>query len=291
MKKYIIAIIPFILPFYSYSQQIYKGRVLDSLSKKPLYLINVSYIKKDIGTYTDAEGFFEIKKDTTDYLFISSVGYKEKKISINKYNNVPILLSEKVEELEEVYISNKKIKYSEVKLVGLKKKLKVRTTLPFGYEFSNLIINPYKKKGVIKTVILDLNKSKKYDYLATYNIKFYNYDPIKKQPGELIYYRNIIINPKNKTYKLKIDVESLKIDFPENGVCIGVEIVNSKYDEPIKNMAIIAPKINFTHTKDFDILTWSRYRNKKWKERTRKSRVKKEYINGSINLEVRIEKK
>jgi len=290
MKKYIIVIILLVLPLYSYSQEIFKGRVLDSLSKKPLYLINVSYIKKDIGTYTDAEGFFEIKKDTTDYLFISSVGYKEKKISVNKYNNVPIFLSEKIEELEEVLISNKRIRYSETKKVGLKQKLKLRKSLPFGYEFSNLIINPYKKNGVIKTVIIDLNKSKKYDYLATYNIKFYKYDPIKKQPGKLIYFKNIIINPKNKTYKLKIDVESLKIDFLENGVCIGVEIVNSKYDEPLKNMAIIAPKINFTHTKEFDILTWSRYRNKNWRVNTNKSRVKREYINGSINLEIRIEK-
>ena len=141
----------------------------------------------------------------------------------------------------------------------------------------------------MEQVILNLNKSKEYDYLATYNIKFYEYNSVNKEPGELLYFKKLVINPENKTYELKIDVEELGITFPKNGICIGVEIVNDKYEQPTKSMAIIAPKINFTHT-DLKLLTWSRFRNKEWKSHTRKSPVAKGFINGLVKIMVKFKK-
>ena len=93
----------------------------------------------------------------------------------------------------------------------------------------------------------------------------------------------------NKTYELEIDVSDLNIEFPENGICVGVEIVNTKYKTPLKSMAIMAPRINFTHT-DYKIVSWGRYRNKSWKVNTRKSPFRRDFMNARINIRASIEK-
>ncbi|TDE00362.1 carboxypeptidase-like regulatory domain-containing protein [Flavobacterium sandaracinum] len=275
--------------------QVIKGKVIDSLTKKPIELANITFVKKDLGVNSDKDGIFKIKvKDALDELQISSVGYNKKTLSLLPFNeskvyNIEIELSPKIEKLEGVIISNKKKNYSSIKTFGLIKKLKVRSGFPFGYEFCNYIKNPTHKKGKIKSIILSLNEKKEADFLATYNIKFYEYDSINKQPGEELYFENLIVAPQNKTYRLKIDVESLKIKLPQSGICVGVEIVNTKYNQEISSMSKIAPSINFTHTK-MEILTWTRFRSKRWIVGTHKSQVKDAFVNAMINIEVQLEK-
>lgn len=278
----------------SFSQSI-NGRVIDSITKKPIEFVNITFVKKDLGVNSDNLGNFKIKiKETNDNLQISSIGYRKKYISLlsfneNKNYTLDIELSPKAEKLEEVIISNKKKNYSKIKTFGLSKKLKVRSGFPFGYEFCNYIKNPSNKFGKIQSVILSLNEKKEFDYLATYNIKFYEYDSIKKIPGEELYFENLIVEPQNKTYKLKINIDSLKINLPKNGICVGVEIINTKYKEEISSMSKIAPSINFTHTQ-MEVLTWTRFRSKKWIIGTHKSQVKKSFVNAMINIEGKLEK-
>lgn len=275
--------------------QTLKGRLIDSITKKPIELANITFVKKDLGVNSDLNGNFKIKiKDKSDNLQISSVGYNKKIINLSKFNEtldyaVDIELSPKIEKLEEVLISNKKKKYSSIKILGLNKKLKIRSGFPFGYEFCNFIKNPLNKNGKIKSIILSLNEKKDFDYLATYNIRFYEFDSINRTPGEELYFENLIVEPQNKTYKLKINIDALKIKLPKKGICIGVEIINSKYNEEISSMSKIAPNINFTHTK-MEILTWTRFRSKKWIVGTHKSQIKDAFVNAMINIEVQIEK-
>ena len=275
--------------------QVIKGKVIDSLTKNPVELANITFVKRDLGVHSDRGGMFKIKvKDLLDELQISSVGYNKKTISLLTFNEskdytIEFELSPKTEILGEVIISNKKKNYGSVKTFGLIKKLKVRSGFPFGYEFCNYIKNPTNKKGKIKSIILSLNENTEADFLATYNLKFYEYDSVNKRPGEEIYFENLIVEPQNKTYRLKIDIEPLKIKLPQSGICVGVEIVNTKYDQEISSMAKIAPRINFTHTK-MEILTWTRFRSKKWAVGTHKSQVKDSFVNAMINIEVQLEK-
>lgn len=292
--KFLIILTMIFVNIITYSQTI-KGRVIDSITKKPIELVNITFVKKDLGVNSDTNGNFKIKiKDVNDNLQISSVGYNKKLLNLSKFNEnkdyfVDVELSPKIEKLEEVLISNKKKNYSSIKILGLNKKLKVRSGFPFGYEFCNFIKNPSNKNGKINSIILSLNEKKEFDYLATYNIRFYEYDSINKMPGEELYFENLIVEPKNKTYKLKINIDTLKIKLPKQGICIGVEIINTKYNEEISSMSKIAPSINFTHT-TMDILTWTRFRSKKWIIGTHKSQVKDAFVNAMINIEVQIEK-
>lgn len=291
LKQYVIVFI--LLLSVTGNSQVLSGIVTDSTTKLPIHLANVTFIEKDKGTYTTQDGKFDLKVDNENQILISSIGYESQILDISQIKDFKQILSVRLipstEKLTEVFITAKKSKYTSSRTLGKPKKLKVRTTLPFGYEFASLIKNSKNKKGIVEEVVLNLNKSKDYDYLATYNIKFYEYNPITKQPDQWVYHENLIVRPENKTYKLVIDLTDLNISFPENGICVGVEIVNDKYKEPINSMAIIAPKINFTHT-DLEVLTWNRYRNKDWKLGTKKSKVRNDYINGLIQIKVKFEK-
>jgi hypothetical protein len=280
------------------NSQTLKGIVSDSLTNKPLPFVNITFIDKDFGVYTNENGSYQIKIiDSICRIQISSVGYFTKLIDIKNKNiskeiKLDIYLVPKTEELEEIVLSNKVIKYSNKKYLGLKKKSKVRSSFQFGTELCSLIKNPYNKNGKVESVILSLSKSlSKPDYICAYNIKFYEYDQKTKLPGKELYYDNLIIEPVDKTYNLKINLDSIDIDFPKNGICIGVEIANTKYVNPKSSGAFIAPSINFTESmEDTSVLSWIRYRNKNWIINTQKTpHSNNNNVNSLVNIVVRIE--
>lgn len=291
--KYIYSVLfLFGIHFCLYAQTI-KGVVVDEKTKAPVPYANIVLPEKNIGVSATADGKFEFDlQNETGLLIFSSIGYEEKRLDISILIDNPdvvIMLSQKATELNEVIVENKRKQYSGSKSLGLPKKAKVSTGLPFGNEICGYIKNTKYKKGLLKSVSLDLQKDSKADYLATYNVKFYEYDENLKKPGRELYSNNLIIYPENKTYKLKIPVDSLAIEFPENGICIGIEIINTQYTGKLKSMALIGPRINFTHT-PMEILSWSRYRNKEWHVDTHKSRVRKDFINFLVGIDVVTEK-
>ena len=303
MKFYYKLVILFFINNYVNAQGI-SGIVIDSITHKPIELANIIFIKTSNGIYTDSNGFFKINSNENKLkLQISSVGYKNKIIDLSNLLEsekklINIVLVPKIEVLKEVNIIRKKINYTNAKTLGSKKKFKTSCAFQFGTEICNLIKNPFNKNGKIKTVILSLSKMEVLDYLAVFNIKFYKYDTFNNMPGEEIYFKNLVVRPKNKTYKLKIDVDSLSIKFPKDGICIGVEIANTEYLKPKMSMAYVAPYINFTQT-DMQILTWKRFKGNTWNVDTHKTsnridwlrpNIDKDYMNAMINIEAKIEK-
>lgn len=162
----------------------------------------------------------------------------------------------------------------------------------FGTENCTYIENPYHKKGRLRDMTIYLSEMKdhakpckecKMDYLASFSIRFYEYDSIRKIPGKEIYKKLLIAKPKNKTYKMRIQLDSLDIIVPKNGICIGVEIVNTKYKNPKNTFAFIGPSVGFAFIEQFlgnaivkDPTSWVRYRNEGWNF---KSYIKKDKNN------------
>ena len=291
-----IPLLFFLMSSYFISAQTLNAKVLDSITKYPIAYANVTFLEKNLGTYTDEDGSFSLETRNSKDIIITALGYKDYLVNIDSLsidNEIVILkLKPSSEGLQEIFITHKKKEYTKPKKIGDSKKGKIKTSLPFGYEFANYIENPYYKEGLIENVILSLNKDNKYDYMATYNIKFYEYDNLNKKPGRILHHENLIVQPENKTYLLNVDVSKLYISYPINGICIGVEVINKDQENPLKKNAIIAPKINFTHTNK-KVTTWSRYRNKEWNVRTRKSPFKSGdngFVNALINLNVKIVK-
>jgi hypothetical protein len=265
---------------FIFSQNI-KGIVLDSVTKKPIELANIFFNETYYGTFTNSKGEFVLStKNNTNDLFITNIGYESKKINLLDFHDQSdeftfFYLKPKMEELNEIIVSNKSKVNSTIKTILSERKKTIYYGFQFGSENITFIANDFNKEGKIKNVILDLKKLKnfksqgkkwKVEYIASLNIKFYEYDKKNKKPGKELYYKNIIVEPKNKTYKLNIDVDSLNIDFPKSGICIGVETINTKYYNPKTTFAFIAPVIKYTNTKKKEeFLSLSRYRNQGWK--------------------------
>lgn len=260
--------------------------VLDSISRKPIDNCNINLGNNKFLT-TNINGEFKVN-DIKLILTITNIEYETKILDISKFslqNINMILLKIKTEFLNEVLINNKKIIYSWLKTIKSEQYKSQFFGFQFGTENCRFVKNLYNKEGIVNSLTLYLKKVKngsktcklcKIDYIANYNIKFYEYDSIKNLPGDEILKNDLIIYPKNKNYKLKINLDSLNIRLPKNGICIGVEIVNLNIKKVKNAGSIIAPVLKFTEiTNRNECKAWIRYRNEGWKFINLQTRDKK----------------
>lgn len=269
--------------------QVLNGVVIDRNSQKQMDLASVFFKESGYTVFTNSEGKFSIKiQNKNDNLVISSIGYEDLMVSLKEFNSEKeyekvFEIIPKVQTLDEVVISNKKIEYGWAKTINSKRKPWEGFSFQFGCENVTLVQNPYFKNGKIKKVILSLDKATedrkqpkwKIDYTTAYNIKFYKYDARNQKPGEELYNKNIIVEPGNKTQDFVIDVDSLNIPFPREGVCVGVEYVNTRYVNPKITFASIAPTMNFYQEEKLKpIISWMRSRGDNWQFHANNSNFK-----------------
>ena len=124
-----IAFLLFFVSQFIYSQETIKGIVTDE-NNQPLLGANVFWFNTAIGTTTDENGNFTIKKSPeTTFLVISYIGFETKKIEITS-NTISVVLKE-VNTLKEVVVSKTKkgtehslYKVQNVQVMGQKELLK-----------------------------------------------------------------------------------------------------------------------------------------------------------------------
>ena len=275
----------------SYAQTI-KGVVKDSITGKSIAFANV-VLKNGKGTYTNEFGNFElkIKNINNGTLKISTIGYQSRILPTTSFTTdgtLEILLQPEIENLDEVIISSKIIKYGERDVLGEKRDGNMGVTSLIGYETTVLIENPKNRTGKVNGVYIQLKKRKDAEYVATFNLKFYEFDSITNSPGKLLYHENLYVQPKNKKYKLWVDVKDLGILFPESGICLGVEMVNTS--GKVKKYAYFGPRYRYTFTEEKDLKTWSNYHNTGWRdgsiEYKNPKRTKVGVLNPMIGVEV-----
>jgi len=101
-----IAFLLFFSSFFSYSQEIIKGVVLDE-NNQPFLGANVFWFGTSSGTTTDEFGNFSLtKSSSTDFLVVSYIGYETQKVAVTT-SEVKIVLKE-VTNLKEVTVSKTK---------------------------------------------------------------------------------------------------------------------------------------------------------------------------------------
>lgn len=287
MKKFLLYDF-FLLTLSLSNAQIIKGTVTDSLTKSPLPYANI-VLMNGRGIYSDEKGQFEldVKNNIYDTLKISSVGYKAKFFPLTTYKNQNIVnlkvsLDTKVVNIEEVTISQKKINYTQKKIFGESKEGNIGMTSLIGYETCLYIENPTQTAGKVKRTYIDLKRRDNADYIAMFNIKFYEYDEKNNVPGKELYSKNIYVNPKNHKYRLWIDVEEYNIKFPKNGICVGVELINTV--GRVEKYAKFGPMFRYTSSIKNKSITWSNYHDTGW--RNGSTGGKTGYVNPMIGVEV-----
>ncbi|MBL4605486.1 MAG: TonB-dependent receptor [Flavobacteriaceae bacterium] len=110
MRKYIFGIL-ILIPFLSFSQQTFKGMIMDKSNPKDnlgVFGANVYWLNTSIGATTNEEGWFTIPyKSSYQKLVVSFVGYKTDTLTITSLKPIHHFITPE-NELDEVKITSKK---------------------------------------------------------------------------------------------------------------------------------------------------------------------------------------
>jgi len=244
---------------FSTSQNI-NGVILDSKSKKGIPFANITYKNKRIGASSNINGTFLLKKiPTEDTLIFSAIGYEKKRIHIEVFKkNTSIQLKRKTIKLNEIKIKKKKYKNHTIK--NTKGDLKGLFITMRGDQLVTHIENKKSKEGYLKNITLFL-KNKKGLKNVDLRLRIYKYNTIRNIPGDDILYENLIFERKGN--KTKIDLTKHNIFFPKEGLCVGIEWLDSK-NKTNGERILIGPAACINYSKKNTIKTWSSYRGRNW---------------------------
>jgi len=159
MKRLTIFFSFFLLVFISNSYaQVYTAKILDKATEDPIPFVSIQFSEKG-GTITNKEGVFKFEKTKksilNDSIEISYLGYKTKKIAIQKKFPKIIYLTEEINALAPIFLINKNISATEII-----KKVQQNTVSNYKNEYAKaevFIRETYDTK--IKKFKIDLKKS------------------------------------------------------------------------------------------------------------------------------------
>ncbi|MCF6307417.1 MAG: carboxypeptidase-like regulatory domain-containing protein [Flavobacteriaceae bacterium] len=254
MKKQTLKTVLLLFTFINvYSQDIIISGIVKDSFGSPLQYVNVGILNKPIGTVTNHEGDFSLIIDESillDTLKISRLGYKTETVILNESKNIfEITLFEKIETLEEVHLSSKKLKQYE------KGKDKENTKLQV------LFSNTYQKNSNLGTEIGrkfklgDKNPSvlksfkfyiKENDYkFSKFRINIYSLK--KGLPFKRLNLAEIFTSVQDSyTGWVIVDLDPSNI-IVQQDIIISVEWVEKSDEGKFLNMPMIAPSIGSTH--------------------------------------------
>ncbi len=225
--------------------QIIIGKIIDSLSQKPLAYVNISLLKTTTGTVTNEEGYFELdipKKQEIGLLRIGAIGYEEKLIKLSDFTNNPeiIRLNPKPFQLEEVVLNTKS---RNKRKVGTTKKDKKNICGWGGNQFG---------KG--HEIGLQINLGKDYVHLLDINIYLYKQN-FKKSlfrlhireldnngiPLNELLTKDILLNFDTKSGWLNFDLKPYHI-FLKGKVAVSIEWVKAWQPHDKKRITVNSKK-------------------------------------------------
>lgn len=286
-----IVIFILLIPLLNFGQSL-KGSVKDCVSNEKLELANIAFIKSSNGTNTNLKGnyYLNIENHLNDSIKVSFIGFKSKIISLKQFTEkkdytLDFNLCREETLIDEVIVLHKSKKFNREYTLNEKRKGNIAMFSVIGYETACLVENPKNEIGRIKSLKLYIRKNKEADFIAKFRIKIYSYNKSKNIPGESILNEDLIISPENKNYQYVIDLENKKLPFFEDGVCIGIEMV----DENIisKKGDKIGPGVRFTYGENRQ-LTWFNYRNRDWGKNKLYNKTNNNISNLMVSLTVLI---
>ena len=213
------------------AQTVFEGQVLDQFYEKPVPSVTVALIKTKIVTLTNQQGYFNIEANEVapiDTLVFSSIGYITKRLAVSDYTeNVFVLLTPSNATLEEVIITNRKLKIERLRDftngdIG---------TTPGNPQSKYQLAYAYAKLFDSKHANLLLKQVDLGRYIAyavpripvqtLFLLHIMDVDPKTGSPGKIIFTKQIHL--KDKSYWITIDLSKDNIVIPTNRFFISLE--------------------------------------------------------------------
>ncbi len=266
------------------------GSIKDSLTGEKLPLANITFTMGFSGTNSNLKGdyFLNLKGHLKDSIKVSYIGYKSRYFKLNQFTenknyNLDINLTSQENKLEEVIIAQHKINYTKKHVLSEKREGNINSFYLIGQEIAYLIKNEKQELGRIKSIKFYFRNNTTATFIAKFRIKIYSYNKTENKPDENLLKEDIIITPKNKTYQYVLDLKKMKIPFLEDGVCVGIELIDE--NNTSKKGDKIGPGLRLTYNEDSE-QTWNNYRNKGWYMPHNYDRTKTKMANLMVEMTV-----
>jgi hypothetical protein len=228
-----------------------EGHVVDSKSKTPIPYANISFLKTLKGTSSNDEGYFYIDVPES-YLerdvHISALGFKDtilsaKRISVNK----KILLKEDTFELEEVIVSHS---LGDLQVLNPISSYSIKsgfssaeTPWVLALYFPNI---GAAKKYLEKITVYVQQNSKFKRASSKFRLRVYDVDKKTRKPNHDLIRKSIILESSKAEDFVSIDLSSLGIRIPDEGIYVGLEWLflpfnwyTNGYEHPISKEKVI----------------------------------------------------
>jgi len=234
-----------LFPLITHSQIIYKGNIVNKITKEKIPFATVGLTKENIGTNADEDGKFSLtsKKCVADSLVISCVGYETSKFSVdNLPSNLQFEISERQIELRTIIVKNN---------------FKSSYTLN---DYSNCGFNSYTSSGsvtqiaqhlqspIANSLLSEINICKEADN-SLFRIRVYDMDPISGKPSFDL--ADTIIEVKSGKRHVKINLEKYNIVIPEKDFFVGIEWLYIPFNENNVKGKKDGQKINYSRYNPF----------------------------------------
>jgi hypothetical protein len=180
------------------------------------------------GTYTDGKGEICIDINLmSDTIFISSVGYKrlmvfKKEFLVKK----EFILEETVQELKEVIVRPTKIRRDSFSNFN---KSTIFTYKHIWNPNSNILVTGFIENTAERDFTIEkvkfLFSSEKSSIVGKFKVRFRFYENKNSKPDKELIETNVVTELKPEEKSLEYDVSGYGIQFPENGIWIGMEVV------------------------------------------------------------------
>lgn len=247
-----------------------KGVVKDSITGEPIPYVSIWVENENIGVSSEKDGTFELNIKEEKKIQFSMLGYKDKAESIN--STEVYLLVPTVNKIEQIEV--KGLKKNKSFKIGLSNKSNLSQLqgknpqiLAKKFEFDTI----YNQTPFLKEIEVFTKSEIKN---ATFKLRILAFDKEKQLPGKNLIDDNIIVLVKEGQKKNVIDVSNYNIEFPKDGIVVGVEniiIEKNKYiyskNETFKDHICYAPAIvlNYSDQENSYMFT-----NLKWNKRKKK---------------------
>jgi hypothetical protein len=224
----ILLLIYFSLPCFSQKC----GIIADKATKLGISYSSISFIQKPLGTLSDNKGSYcleiSISKEKNDSIFVSALGYENKRLSYKQYiQSDTIFLVEKNILLQEVVVKSKKEKT--VILGTFNKHWKLHDA-SFNVNSNTMVVSKIENindlDGLITKIHYRINPHRS-DLVKKFRVqcRLFKNDSLKNIPSEDILNDNVIIdiNPEDKF--IEAEISSYNINFKGKSLWVGIQTI------------------------------------------------------------------
>ncbi len=222
-----------LLPILSYSQTVYTGKVINSITKEVVPYATIALVKKNTGTNANGEGRFNLAVETIagDTLVISSIGYTTLKLPIGKLPaNGLYQLEAKPATLKEVVVNNRRNSKSAIlnKFTGISY---------YSYTTSGITAQVAQRlqAPVEHSLLSEIHVYKARDQ-SLFRIRIYGMDSLTMAPS--IDLADTIIEINSRKEDAWINVEQYRIILPDKDFFVAIEWLKVPYNKRQKKLVI-----------------------------------------------------